>query len=640
MATITMRSHMEPLSGYAGRMRQGDHFANPFLDMASLAMPDTNQAALEWCEHIFNAQESYRMALERVIAYFLTDIEIGASGGTPKHLGDDERNKWNEYLQNINAIGVVQELDRDRLCYGNGFASLHVPFQRLLVCPRCYSQYPLSEVAKLSTFQFSWDNMEFVATCPNCRTGSGYRGPWKINDRPQASPDRLKVRRWNPKEIHILWDPGSHDSAYLWKIPEDYKRLIRQGRLFHLERVSQATLKAIKNNQLVRFGPDVLYHMKEPTLAGLPNRGWGISRTLTNFRQIWYVQVLRRYNEAIAMDYVVPFRLITPASRSGASGPSSDPLMTIDMGDFMSQVRSMLRRRRRDPAGWHTLGFPVEYQALGGDAQQLAPKELLDQGLDTLLNASGTPVELYRGTLQLQTAPVSLRLFEATWMHLVTDNNAFLRWLVERSSKILTWEAVQARHKRVTHADDMQRHMALLQLMMGGDVSKTTGLRTVGLEFADELRRRAEDARAEQEMQAEIQEEMDQSAFGQQIAKGMPAGGAPPGQPMDPALAGAPAAGGAAPPAAGGAAMGMPPGPVTSLMTNGDLPRTPEDMLATARSLAEELLGLPESQKDSELRMLKQKNEALHSLVTSQLRTIRSSARSQGGAMLMAQQYG
>jgi hypothetical protein len=46
--------------------------------------------------------------------------------------------------------------------------------------------------------------------------------------------------------------------------------------------------------------------------------------------------------------------------------------------------------------------------------------------METLLNDAGTPIELYNGSLQLQTAPVALRLFEATWHHLVHDANAFL----------------------------------------------------------------------------------------------------------------------------------------------------------------------------------------------------------------------
>ena len=385
------------------------------------------------------------------------------------------------------------------------------------------------------------------------------------------------------------------------------------------------------------------------------NRGWGISRLISNFRQVWYVQVLHRYNEAIALDYVIPFRLITPAARPGGQGQAQDPMLSSNMGDQMSHIRRMIRQRRRDPSMWHSLGFPVEYQVLGGDASQLAPSDLLNQGIETMLNASGTPVELYRGTMQLQTAPVSLRLFEATWHHMVHGNNGFLRWVVERVSEILNWEVVEARHRRVTHADDMQRHMAILQMSMGGAVSMTSALRALGLDYKDEQRNIVEEGRFQQEQQSEVQEEMEQAAYGQQIAAGMPAtGGGGPGMPMDPAMAGGggAAAGGMAPGGAGGAGAGAAPGvdpmtgqpmtagPITQMISSGGMPQTPEEMTQQAQAMAQQLLGLPETQKDSELRALKQKNQVLHDLVRAEMDRIRGDAKSQGGAQLMAQQFG
>jgi len=628
------RTSMDPTGSWSNKLRGSEHFPSPFLDMASMAMPEDIRTTLEYCEFIFNANGTFRQAMERVIAYFLTDLDIGTA--TPTHtLGDDEKEKWESFLNDdIRALSFIQELDRDNLCYGNAFASVVVPFRRMLTCPRCYSMFPLREVHSNPQFAFGFRNWEFTATCPSC----SFRGSWKVKDEPVTQPDKLRLKRWSPHELQILHDPFTDDVEYLWKIPEDYKKQVREGRLFHLERVSGPVLDAIKRNQLFRFTPGAIYHMKEPTLAGMQNRGWGLSRLLTNFRQVWYVQLLHRYNEAIALDYVIPFRLITPASKQGSTGHSMDPLLSANMGDFMSQVRNIIRRRRRNPAEWHTLPFPVEYQAIGGDANALAPKDLLDQAHDTLLNAAGTPVELYRGSLQLQTAPVSLRLFEATWHHLVYGNNAFLCWLVSRVAEILSWEKVTARHKRVTHADDMQRHMALLQLMMGGTISQTTGLRALGLDFADELRLLAEEARKQQDVQMEVQKEQDVQSRGQAVAQGAPPAmpGAPPG--------GAPPAAGGAPPAPGGAvdpATGMPiPQPVTSMIQNNMMPQTPEDMLSQAESLAQQLLGLPESQKDSELRALKQKNPLLHDLVVAALKRIRGRYASEGKSMLMAQDFG
>jgi hypothetical protein len=62
--------------------------------------------------------------------------------------------------------------------------------------------------------------------------------------------------------------------------------------------------------------------------------------------------------------------------------------------------------------------------------------------------------------------------------------------------------------------------------------------------------------------------------------------------------------------------------------------------LQQAESIAQQLLGLPEGQKDSELRMLKQKNEVLHSLVRSRMDSIRQQARQQGGSAMLQQQFG
>jgi hypothetical protein len=600
-------------------------------------MPTDNKTALKWCEHIFMSNETLRMAVERIISYFLTDLEIGAISKR-KALGEDVKDKWYTLLHNqLGILPQLQAIDRDLFCYGNAFVSIMVPFKRLLMCKGCkQAVFALKEVYENPIFNFAFNDYSFHATCPKC----SYRGSWLVKDEPDNRPDRLIIKRWSVHDMQILHNPITEEKDYFLRIHGTYKSELKGTKppLFHLERTSLEMLKAIKHNMLFRFEPNTIYHMSEPTLSGLFSRGWGISRLITTFRQAWYVQVLRRYNEAIALDYVIPFRVITPAERGGSSAASRDILLSANAGDFMSQVRKMIRVRRQNPATWFTLPFPVDYKVLGGDASQLAPRDLLDQGLETLLNGIGTPVELYKGSLQLQAAPVAMRLFEATWYHLVHSNNECLRWIVDRVASILSWEKVSIKHQRVQHADDMQRHMALLQLMMGGTISQTTGLRALGLDFMDELRQLQEEARGQQRQQENMQEEMETETFGKQVAQGALPGaqpGAPPGgQGGQPAAA--PMPGQQVDPNTGQPVAG----PVTSMVQNNFMPQTPDDMLAQAQSLAQQLLGLPESQKDSELRMLKQKNEVLHSLVKAQLDKIRGQARSQGGAAMLSQQFG
>lgn len=612
-------------------------FADPFNDIATTQMPTTMKSALWWSEYIWTVMGTYRMAMERIVSYFITDIELGGDAS------DEEKDKYTDYLnQQLDALSFLGLMMRDRLCYGNSFASVIVPFRRFLQCPKTGDLYPLKTVYNNFNFDFTGD-FEFVATCPK----TGWRGPWKVVDKPREEADHLILKRWSPHEIELLHDPYTDEVSYLWRIPEYYKRMVKDGNLYHLERVSKQVLSAIKNDLLFRFNPDTIFHMKEPTLAGIRNMGWGLPRSLINYRQLWYVQVLRRYNEAIALDYVIPFRLITPAAAGSGSSvggvTTQDPMSVYAAGDFRAQVKNMVNRRRKDPASWQVLPFPVNYQMLGGDANQLAPTELITQGFETLLNETGTPVEFYQGSLSIQAAPIALRLFESTHRQLVADANAFLQWVCNSVSKIMSWEIVDASLKRVTIADDMQKQMSALQLMMGQQLSGTSGLAAIGYNWETEQKRIADEAKKQQELQARQQEEMEQAGFAAEIAKGMnpAAGGGAGGATMDPAMAGGAEGGAGGNPAGPDAqsAMGAGNTPVSNyIQTMGpNVPVTPNDLQGAAEQLANELLGLPEGQKDSELRKLKQFNPTLHAIVRQKMDEIRSNARMQGGAMLMQQ---
>lgn len=605
-------------------------FADPFRDLATTHMPTSMRSVLFWSEAIWTVMGTYRMAMERIVSYFINDVELSGK------LSDDEREKYLDFL--LNRLNILAELSlamRDRMCYGNSFVSLLVPFRRFLRCPETGDVYPLHEIHKEKIFNFEFTSgFDFVATCPK----TGWRGPWIVEDKPREESEHLIFKRWSPHEIEILCDPYTNEVSYLWRIPDYYKQMVREGNLFHLERTSKQVLLAIKHNRLFRFNKEAIYHMKEPTLAGIVNMGWGIPRSLTNFRQLWYIQVLRRYNEAIAMDYLIPFRLITPATTNTKEG-ITDPMSMMNGGDFRAQVRSLITRRRKDPAGWHSLPFPVNYQMLGGDAKQLVPTDLIEQSYDILLNETGTPVEFYRGSMQTNAhqSPMALRLFESTHWALVSEANRLLQWVCDRISDVMSWERVKGSMRRVTLADDMQKQMAALQLMMSQSISGRTGLQAVGLDWDLEQRRLTEEARKQQELAARAKEEMDQAGFAAEVAKGMdPVTGQMAGQPPqggDPSQGGAAMQGGA-PPSGPGAPSAMGAGnlPVTEYIQSlgPDVAVTPNEMQAVAQQIANDLLGKPEGVKDSELRKLKQAHPTLHAVVRSMMDDMRRQARMSG----------
>jgi hypothetical protein len=623
----------------AWRTRNIEQFPNPFDDIASLQFPDSLADAFRWCEFLLLTNGIYRSAIDRAVSYFITDVEIEGTGRA-------EKAHYKDFLHNTLGIKhILRNIAMDFICYGNSINSIVVPFRRYLSCKQCGNEAPLKVMHNNSAFGFTWDtgSYEFRATCPKCN----YSGPFRHVDRRSTEEDKITIKRWNPHEVELVWDPYSDETAYVWRLPMYYKNHIQRGRLHHLERAPWEVIQAVKRHNSILFDNDVIYHAKEETFAGVLNKGWGISRVLTNFRQAWYVQVLHRFNEAIALDYVIPFRLLTPEPRSGGGGGEmSDPLFTMDMGGFSAQIQNMLRQRRRDPASWHTLPFPVKYQAIGGEASQLAPFELMDQGVDTLLNSINIPVDFYKGNLTIQAAPAALRLLESSWSPLVYTLNQFLRWLTHKIAVIFSWDEVECRLARPSHVDDLNRQLAKLQLMMGQQISQTTGLQSVGIDFTEEQKRLLEEQKFVAEESQRAQEELELAGLGDQMAQGQPAlGGMPPGgDPM--AVGGAPPAGGAPPPggdpmaAAGQGATpqpGMPVDPVEAIIAQ--LPQSGIETIALtdlhdiADTTARQVFSLPAPQRQSALRKIKQKNEVVHSLVKSKLDSMDSQAKTQGLAL-------
>lgn len=599
-------------------------FPDPFLDAASLAMPESPIHILRWCEFIVSSQGHYRTALERVLSYFITDLDIADAD-------DEEKEKYTKFLEDtLGVYSILHRVGMDYLVYGNSFVSILMPFKRYLVCPKCFIEHPLNTVYETKPFKFEWSNFEFHATCQRCK----HRGAWKVQDR-RGNRDKIRIKRWNPHEIDILFDQYTEDCDYIWKIPADYKKQVREGKLYMLERANLEVIDAIKHDQYFRFAKDAVFHLKEEAFAGVRARGWGISRVLSNFRQSWYVQVLHRYNEAIALDYIIPFRVIMPATGAGGgAAEGKDPLLNFNMGGFVGRMNSMLARRRYDPAAWNVSPIALDYKALGGDAKALAPKDLLDQGIELLLNNVGVPVEMFKGSLQVQTAPAALRLFESHWNHLVNSLNRFLRFMANKLAELLSWEHVAVKLTRVTTADDLNKQMAKLQLMTSQQISQQTGLSSVGVNWKDEFRRKLEEQKYQAEQEQKMQDEMMQQGLmpqmapspqqqlmqqGQQAQQGGGQGGGQDGQVPPP-----------------------PPSPVQQAlasMPQGDNVKvTPQELMQKAQTLAQQILTLPESAKDSELIMLKKSQPTLHALVKSNIDAMRNQARTQGGAMLMQQQ--
>ena len=579
---MTVQNTGSPIgyAGYSGITRSGaEKYPNPFFDIASEYVPSDINQIYELCEFLMTTMAPFRAVTARVVRYFLTEIVVEGEE-------DKDREKYEDFLDNkIRLIETLGEIGDDFITYGNVYLSLFLPFDRMLICPACKTEYHCDAI------KYDFKKGAFSGRCLKCQQDVTF------NHVDRRSPDISRVRliRWNPKRMKVRVHPISGRTEYYLELDPQLCRQLQDGNPFYLNdppwSILETALRPADN--LFRFKEGSLFHLRAGSLAGLPIRGLGIPPMLPNFKLAYYIQLLRRYDEAITLDYVVPFRVLFPQAPANAN---QDALSLMNMGTFVGSMQHMVENHRKQMTDVQIAPFPIGYQMLGGEAKSLSPKESIQLALDELFTSMGYPADLYKGTLSLQAAPVALRLFEKEWSHLVNGYDNIIEWIMKLVGRYFRWsDKVDAHLRPVTLADDLERKALMVQAAAGQDISKQTAYRPLGIDYMEEQKRVVQE---QQEIQRLQQKAMDEQAAQQLDGSG--------GENAGP-----------------GAVVGA----------------TPGDVYEQAGALAQQLLTqTPESMRRSELIKIKHSNPTLHALVIQRMEEMRNQAALQGRDMVLQQQ--
>ena len=604
-----------PAAPTAGRATGYQPFMTPWLDYGTPAVPDNHTMVMWWAQYLWLSDGNYRTSMERVAAHFMTTIKL-------PDLEADEESAWNDFFQqHFNYRRELMGCAYDYLCYGNNFISLYLPFKRFMVCQHCRLEQPITEVNY--RVQFSGSDPYVIwhrtSSCPRCKSNS----PYKVVDRRDPDLARVRLIRYDPNEIELAQNRYSLRKEFRWKIPEDARRDIQSGARIHIDDTPLEVLEAVAVNGRLCFDDEMMLHHDEQTVSGVKTYGWGIPRSISNFRTAWLQQLTNKMDQAIAIDYTLGRRVISPTPTPGLT----DPMQTNNNENFVARVQKMFAESRNNPVGVYTSPYPLNYQFLGGEGANLLPPEKLRFRQQEYLNQLGVPLELHQMTLTVQAAPMALRLFESYWQTVPSFYNRILQWVVRVISRVYSLQATKVEMLKTTLADDMERKAVLLQLMSANQLSPETALEPFGVDAHEEVKRvyKHQDfvTRVQQEYAEKEERRAEMGALRSQSQNPTPAmlaeqqaaaqgGGAPMG-PM------------------GGIPAGGIPG------TNQQPAGTLAEMEEQAQMIAEQLVVMDEYTRRQELRNLREGNKALHALVTEAMRKVRSQVRSQGGQMLLQQ---
>ena len=135
-------------------------------------------------------------------------------------------------------------------------------------------------------------------------------------------------------------------------------------------------------------------------------------------KDTYYLTILRKANEAIAVERAVPLNVIFP---QGASG-TSDVYSTVNLSSWKNKIQQEIMRWRLDNNYVPVLPLPIGHQSIGGDGKALLLTQEYRVWIEIITAGMGVPQEFLMGGLSFSGSNVSLRMLENQFLDQNTDH--------------------------------------------------------------------------------------------------------------------------------------------------------------------------------------------------------------------------
>lgn len=625
-------------------------YPSPFFDIANTYLPSSFKTMLRWCRFYFLTNPIINAVCYKMAEYPVTDLIFDSEN-------ESLQERWSEFFSSVlNFKKFEVEAGLDYNGYGNAFISVFFPFHKLLRCKSCRKYIRVTEQ------KYVFRDFKFVGQCRHC----GHYGEFGVRDHYIRSVRDIRLIRWNPEYITIQHNEATGENRYYYTIPPMLANDVRMGKRHIIENVPQVFTEALRKNKAILFSKNNIYHMRRPTIAQ-KDRGWGMPMILPVLKQTFYLQVLQKAQEAIAIEHIVPMRIIFPMAASS----SADVYSTVNLTEWKDKIEQELMRWRLDNNYIPILPLPVGQETLGGDGRALMLAQEYRVATEQIVAGMHVPIEFVYGGMQYSGSNVSMRILENQFIDAKTQHYRLVTdFVMPAVGSFMGWPVIGCHYKRFKMADDLQRSALYLQLNQAGKISDQSLLEDTDWDsrkesdrIAEESKRVLEQQRRQALSQAAIQGEAQvimakYTARAQKVQMNMIPAPVPPdammGMAPPPPQAGMQAAGvpGQASPNAVGQMMNaqgqmmnqtgqfMPPGGGQGAAPGGGAPPPAMggtesqlggppgaglDMMMIGQQAASYLNQLPDHEKNRELIKLKQNNPQLHHLVLQVLRLMAGS---------------
>ena len=482
------------------------NFPLRFFNMLHFDIPRNLADVYKWCVKLNDASGLLSRITDTLARYPITHIQCTGDCGPNK---DD----WSKLLNH--TISLPNELvanGKDLYSFGNCIVSIVPPFKRYLICPKCstYQQHCIND-DNFEDKPFKWKFHDYKFIGLKCMgkdikgNKCNYSGVMEVKDEYLEGEEfikKVKIIRWPILNIKVRDLKIAGKKKIFYKLEEKYSKHIRAGDRFTVANVPYTFILACKQGRastVIELPADLTFHYQYENITEPEWEGLSKPFFFSAWKDIFMSFILRKAQECIASDHLVPNRFIFPTATPGGT----DPLRNMDGSAWMNVITTQLKRQQNDPNEIGIVPFPLGYQALGGQGKALSLREEIELQDRRILTQLGIPPELIYGGMTWSGSNISLRMLENMFLYYIDHQNKFIQFFVDYVSiKANKQPPTEVKLSPFKMADDIQQSNLLIALGAQRRISETTSLSQVGngINLEKEAKQMEDDANAIQRM--------------------------------------------------------------------------------------------------------------------------------------------
>ena len=496
-------------------------FQDFFTSVSKYKIPGNRIKMFEWIKTIALLDPTIYPILLILAEYPITDITLNVVGEAKLDKGKLEKHKKDaKYKMFVeqDVTGHLMDIGLEAGMLGNAFVSPSSAVKRKAICPKCKYSGDLAEFADIKVSidksipkgrRDKEKKVKFKGKCPHCK----YNGDLSIEEKPDLQ--HKKMVKWDPMDIDIKYSEYDGFSRYFYRPSANMQGMFAQHDTHLLATADKSLLYSLLTGKQLEI--KTIYHFRTRG-ASMIWPGWALPPILPVLTTVWYMNLLTRAQEAVALDFLVPLRVLY------YQNADADGKIKTSSKRFKRMLEAEVKKWRQDPNRIVALPFPVQQLELlyGGRNLLLSPE--LQFGQQRIAMGLGFPPSVLSGDMTYSGGSVTLRMLANRF---ATMTASYRRYLNEFYRKYMFPDSYRDIFEigmtKFQIADDMSKMQLLLQSDL---LSRQSMFEMLGVDSDTEQARKMQDAVdaaklqvASQGVQADAQKAMSvMQAMGQTIS--------------------------------------------------------------------------------------------------------------------------